>query len=568
MYVPYHKSRQGCSQLSFYVMGMIILFILVTLQAAGSQVLAPLDFNQECVPRGGSNITVVLMDSRYYTSLDTLWFADDESIDLFAFPVPVDPVKWELVDRADCNNVWQYCGNSSTDILITQLIQGVGIGREVIISVEYSFSSAGGNMDPCSSEGNEEMDNVIIVEVDDTTGLNNIHTEVIPQCRGNRSLSRYDFSYMPMNHFELVFRSNISSGVCVNISRVLVFHCYGRSVPSMGPRNSTVPVMDNGFSRGNDTVESCLTHVGFNMCHLEIQEGSNGNQTTTIPLFLSHTRPTSLRISVNLVILGGMRNLSIMVESDITFPENVTAQELTLIHAGNVKALEEDIELSLILAVNQNEESVFIGGPELFGQLNIRIVDDDVLFVGFAENLLVLSSFEQTGRIGVNLSTSIGREVAMFIRVNDSLSPDHPISQPYRLLFSPNDSFSTFFTFNINSDHVTARYVLLTLEVAAPQESLNRFRNKIVVGRQPGFYQNAVVLLEGSGAVPVPGLSEPAKIGLAFGIMILCICVLLVLVLGTCCYFRKKSNVKPGKKLDMEVEMEAKNRDKEHHIYS
>ena len=68
-------------------------------------------------------------------------------------------------------------------------------------------------MDPCSSEGNEEMDNVIIVEVDDTTGLNNIHTEVIPQCRGNRSLSRYDFSYMPMNHFELVFCSNISSGV-------------------------------------------------------------------------------------------------------------------------------------------------------------------------------------------------------------------------------------------------------------------------------------------------------------------------------------------------------------------
>ena len=323
-----------------------------------------------------------------------------------------------------------------------------------------------------------------------------------------------------------------------------------------------MPVMDNGFSRGNDTVESCLTHIGFNMCHLEIQEGSNGNQTTTIPLFLSRTRPTSLRISVNLVILGGMRNLSIMVESDITFPENVTAQELTLIHAGNVKALEEDIELSLILAVNQNEESVFIGGPELFGQLNIRIVDDDVLFVGFAENLLVLSSFEQIGRIGVNLSTSIGREVAMFIRVNDSLSPDHPISQPYRLLF----------TFNINSDHVTARYVLLTLEVAAPQESLNRFRNKIVVGRQPGFYQNAVVLLEGSGAVPVPGLSEPAKIGLAFGIVILCICVLLVLVLGTfftCCYFRKKSNVKPGKKkLDMEVEMEAKNRDKEHHIYS
>lgn len=201
--------------------------VVLAVCVAGGQVLAPFDANQRClVYRATSSFNVVLLDSYYYTSLEALWFADDESIDLFEFPVPQDPVRWELVDQTECRNVWQYCGNSASDILITQFITGA-LNRstdEVVISVEYAFFNNGLAIDLCSSEGADH--NAVIVEVDDTTGLSNVYTEVIPLCVGNESSFQHDFFYTPRNqYFEMVFRSNLSEGTCVNISHVRVFYC-------------------------------------------------------------------------------------------------------------------------------------------------------------------------------------------------------------------------------------------------------------------------------------------------------------------------------------------------------
>ena len=197
-------------------------------QAGGQQLLlAPLDADQECLEarnstRGTAQDTV-LLDSRHYRSLGALWFPDDEALDLFAFPVPEDPVRWELVDQSECRNVWQYCGNTPSDILITQSITAAlnRSNHEVVISVEYAFfhSELDTDVEPCTTE-----DNGIIVEVDDTTGLSNVHTELISQCTNG---TRHDFIYTPRNSFfEMVFRSNLTEeGVCVNISHVLVYHC-------------------------------------------------------------------------------------------------------------------------------------------------------------------------------------------------------------------------------------------------------------------------------------------------------------------------------------------------------
>ena len=224
-----------------------IVLLLAVVCAAGGQILAPFDTDQECLEALNSSATststsFILLDSYQYLSLETLWFADDEAIDLFAFPVPEDPVKWELVDPMDCRNVWQYCGSSQTDILITQLILGErnGSNVEVVISMEYAFVNGTDRSTNANSPCREEEDgNVVVVEVDDTTGLDNVHTEVIPRCVGEQSAFRHEFTYTPMNrHFEMVFRSNLTDGNCVNISRVRVFSCNPGSIMQ---RNSSFP---------------------------------------------------------------------------------------------------------------------------------------------------------------------------------------------------------------------------------------------------------------------------------------------------------------------------------------
>ena len=216
----------GCSSVA-------LALVLSCVSFAGCQLLAPSDADIECLtPNTATNKTgIVLIDSYQYLSLEGLWFADDEDIDLYEFPVPEDPVRWKLVDLSSCRNVWQYCGNSSSDILISQLVtsQQRRGGGEVIVSVEYSFfhNSEFSEMEMCTVELSEE-DSVLIVEVDGLTGIDNIHTEFIPQCVDNEPLTRHDFVYTPApmtSNFELVFRSNLSDETCVNISRVHVFYC-------------------------------------------------------------------------------------------------------------------------------------------------------------------------------------------------------------------------------------------------------------------------------------------------------------------------------------------------------
>lgn len=207
----------------------VVLLVLSFVCFAACQLLAPFDADIECLTPNTSSC-IVLLDSNQYSSLQGLWFADDEDIDLHEFPVAEDPVRWELVDHSPCRNVWQYCGNSSSDILISQLItsqQSRGRG-EVIISVEYSFFHNNGLMEEMCTVESSEKDNVLIVEADDLTGIDNIHTELIPQCVGNKPLTRHDFVYTPAPmtlNFELVLRSNLSDETCVNISRVRVFYC-------------------------------------------------------------------------------------------------------------------------------------------------------------------------------------------------------------------------------------------------------------------------------------------------------------------------------------------------------
>ena len=222
---------------------------------------APYDADQECSgsdPTTPDNNTFVLLDTQHYLTLAFLWFADDESIDLFSFPVPDDPVRWVLANETDCNNVWQYCGNSSSDILITQFISRGNISNmELTISIEFNFFDISQPHRQLScSESDQE---VLIIEADDTTGIRNIHIQHI-QC-GHSGISdipggasRYDFTYIPSEDFELVFRTNISESVCVNISRVRIFYHFCPAIV-----NSFVQY--NFTASGSETNGSCVSNA-------------------------------------------------------------------------------------------------------------------------------------------------------------------------------------------------------------------------------------------------------------------------------------------------------------------
>ena len=202
---------------------------------ANGLVLAPYDANPECSanvnttarPSAAADV-VVLLDSHAYLSLDRLWYADDESIDLFMFPVAADPERWELVDDTECGNVWRYCGDSVTDILLTQFIsRGEMSGTELFIGIEFNFfgdAVPGVALLTCL----ENSENALIVEADDTL---TVYSERIPCGAGSimndsKGLQHryYEFSFSPMDDFELVVRANLSDSTCVNVSRIHVFH--------------------------------------------------------------------------------------------------------------------------------------------------------------------------------------------------------------------------------------------------------------------------------------------------------------------------------------------------------
>ena len=204
-------------------------------------VLAPFDADSECSnatttttaaedARSSSN-EFVFIDSHSYVSLDQLWYADDEAIDLFTFPIPADPEVWELVDETDCRNVWRYCGSSTSDILLTQFIaRGNVAGTELFIRIEFDFFSEILPHVPllCTdSVDSADSENVLIVEADDTF---TVFSETIPCGTGRRTNGSegnhqyYELTFIPEDSFELVFRANLSDGSCVNVSRVRVFH--------------------------------------------------------------------------------------------------------------------------------------------------------------------------------------------------------------------------------------------------------------------------------------------------------------------------------------------------------
>lgn len=780
--------------------------------AARGQILAPLDADVECLnastlPGAGSN-TVVLLDSYQYTSLESLWFADDESIDLFAFPVPEDPVRWKLVDQSECRNVWQYCGDSISDILITQFVSGEqnGSNNEVIVSVEYAFFSSEHSVDICSPENSDNMaqSNAVIVEVDDTTGLNNIHTEYIPQCVNNMSRSRHDFLYTPMyRHFEVVFRSNLSEGICVNISRVSIFHCgssrravrgdtstatcipcqyiepgnclpcpdrsifaidhcecevgYQRvdranfSLPcnqctngyfmtingscmacplpgfdspdsmvdtcqcfnetlsnnntcqfcaanhyrdlssgecvlcpagsrrpvvlddsgvplpvsesfctcteesltgsrenitnqqicdqcelqlywngsqcatcpanshgflsnatqcacdsgtlTLAGQNSTttqqcfcmsglyrVPDLDEcqscpnmsfralgdpehicgcleGYRRENDT---CFPYVGFNTTTLTLEE-RNGEVVYSIPIILSQASEDVILVSVSARAVNPVnRDLQIILSESVTFFPALVRLHAILSYTGNAVALEEDAILNLSLALSSREaESVLIGGPELFSSLTVTIRDDDLLHVGFTENWLTFNSSQQSGHIGVNISTDIGRSVVILIRANDSLSPTINPSQPRELTFEANNATSLFFEFDVKVDRESTRYVLISLEIPTYLESLNSVRNRITVGQLPGLYREAVLVLQKYPAAG--GLSGSTAVVIGVVCLAVFLCVLAAaIVISLWCFLQQRSakGVQPKSEYDevamgdLEHEKEERETDK------
>ena len=119
--------------------------------------------------------------------------------------------------------------------------------------------------------------------------------------------------------------------------------------------------------------------------------------------------------------------------NNISFLAGMDSFDAMLSYMGNLVALEEDISLTLSLAVEQSGE-LLIGGPGLHEQLEISIRDDDLLFVGFTENVQFYDSSAQTGSIGLNLSTAIGQDVVLLIRTNDTLSSGDS-SQVQRIYF-------------------------------------------------------------------------------------------------------------------------------------
>lgn len=210
-------------------------------QVAKALVLAPFDADPECrnrtAPAESRSSTdsgvVVLIDSHSYLSLDRLWFADDESIDLFSFPIPTDAEVWELVDDSDCRNVWRYCGGSTSDILLTQFItSGEVPGTELLVRIEFNYFSESASSVPltsCLGVGSGDSENALIVEADDTF---TVFSQKIPCSAGRLMMndstgirqSYYEFTFTPMDSFELVVRANLSDDSCVNVSRIRVFH--------------------------------------------------------------------------------------------------------------------------------------------------------------------------------------------------------------------------------------------------------------------------------------------------------------------------------------------------------
>lgn len=756
----------------------VLLTLLFLLGAAGQQ-LAPLDADLECQVNASSG-KAVLLDTHQYQSLQSLWFADDESIDLFLFPVPENPVRWQLVSQTECRNVWQYCGVSPSDILISQFITGVP-RSEVVISVEFAFFSEDPSTTLCPLSSN-----VLIVEVDDTTGQNNVHIEPISSCVGNQHSSRHDFIYVPMGQrFELVFRSNLTTEVCVNISRVQVFRCndsypathdvsspvsvitcggrcptghyldtvtdqcllcpdfssssrdrcvcnvgHRRSIPgdsslpcnecasgyfashnsvcrscplpgfdnigsndsackcfngtssadhscqfcaanyfknssledcvlcpagsqrnlviadsgnpstasegscvctegsitSSGqntttyetcnvctypliwngswcapcPDGSRPPSLDSvictcdphsltlaaqretttlacfcvdgyyrppgstecelcplnnfrvltdpedlcpcleGYTRDTGTESlSCFPYIGFNTSSLMLVEGE-GQQVNNITVILSQVIASPVSVSISTRTTAG---LVVQVSPNFATLTNVRTLDFMLTRTGNAVALEEDISLTLLLLVSEMAD-VVIGGPGLFGELNIVISDDDLLHVGFTENKLEYDPFEENAFIRVNISTEIAREVVLLLRANDTLSQNLQPSIAHELIFSPTNPTSALLEFDIS---LGAGYVLISLEVATYPESLNRVRERIMVSGYPGLYQEAVVVVGGGSERT---LSRSAVIGIASSMLVLGACLsalLLVIFVGCVCYKQRASNSKETK---------------------
>lgn len=764
-----------------------VIVLLTLLCTAASQILAPFDADEGCLVLNNtittaSSGTAVLLDSHHYLSLDGLWFADDESIDLFAFPLPVDPVRWELIDQSQCRNVWQYCGQSSADILISQFITGVrNSSGEVVVSVEYAFFTQEPSVNLCSEEA---TGNVLIVEVDDTTGLDNVHNETISPCLANQSSFRHDFTYTPMNqYFELVFRSNLSSSsACINVSRVRVFYCnanhhpvqdtyssiitclacptghylergecvpcpdfsssaggndcmcdlgHQRSTPgnyslpcdqcasgyfgsengscmpcplpgfsnnvstaldtacrcyndtlssnltcqfcaanymrsssaaecvlcpagsrrglvlgdagnpvpesegsctcleggstSSGqnitsyescdncselsfwngsqcifcPANSQLPALEDSLQctcdpntltvagRNETTTEQCFcvdgfyrlpgstecwqcplnsfrslsdpehscpcleglrrenaseflgcfAYVGFEGSSLLLMEGE-GEQANNITVVLSQISAVPVYVSIDLAV---DRNLSAQVRPNNASLANVERLDFTLSFLGNIVSLEEDASLNLSLAVRE-EGGLLIGGPGSFGELKVIIREDDLLYVGFTENVLVFEASERVGSIRVNLSTSIGRELVILIRVNDTLSSNLQASRLQELRFLPTDATSKLFEFDI--DQGVASYVLISLEVATYPESLNSVRDRITVGVFPGLYREATLRQGATGSGRA--LSSSVLTGLVCSVVVVCFNATVVLCLVCICY--KKEVLKRGRK--------------------
>ena len=268
-------------------------------RTASGLVLAPHDVDPECTRGANATATasnvVALLDSHAYQSLDRLWYADDESIDLFAQPLGLegDTNAWELVDETACRNVWQYCGDSVTDILITQFIsRGEESNIELFVGIEWNYFSEttpGVALALCS----QNSENALIVEADDTFA---VHTETIP-CGAGRIVNdsngqqywQFEFTFVPMGDFEIVLRANLSDSSCVNVSRVRVFHhycpettvsyvlyprtiggmyageCVPNAVPIEGP-NTTAQCTLQGewiFPRNLTTNEHCLCAPGY-----------------------------------------------------------------------------------------------------------------------------------------------------------------------------------------------------------------------------------------------------------------------------------------------------------------
>ena len=70
--------------------------------------------------------------------------------------------------------------------------------------------------------------------------LENVYRQVIFGYNGSKSLSHFDFYYTPSNNFEIVFRSNLTDGACVNISQLRVFYCNPGYIAIRDPKSTLI----------------------------------------------------------------------------------------------------------------------------------------------------------------------------------------------------------------------------------------------------------------------------------------------------------------------------------------